>query len=252
MTDGLQLEGKVCVVTGASSGIGEATALRLSAAGAAVVLAARRRDRLESLAERIGSEGGRALPVEVDITDERQARELIERTTSDLGRLDVLVNNAGVMLLGPVYEADTEEWRRMVDVNLMGLLYSTHAVLPIMREQGSGHVVNVSSVAGRVARAGSAVYNATKWAVGAFSEALRQEVLHFNVRVTIIEPGMVVTELAEHISHPMAIEAVRKMRESMKAPLEADDIADTILYAVTRPQHVSVNEMLVRPTEQDR
>jgi NADP-dependent 3-hydroxy acid dehydrogenase YdfG len=252
MTDGLQLEGKVCVVTGASSGIGEATALRLSGAGAAVVLAARRRDRLESLAERIGSEGGRAVPIEVDITDEQQARELIDRTTSDLGRLDILVNNAGVMLLGPVFEADTEEWRRMVDVNVMGLLYCTHAALPIMRDQGAGHIVNVSSVAGRVVRAGSAVYNATKWAVGAFSEALRQEVLHFNVRVTIIEPGMVVTELAEHISHPMAIEAVRKMRESMKAPLEADDIADTILYAVTRPEHVSVNEMLVRPTEQDR
>ena len=252
MTDGLQLEGKVCVVTGASSGIGEATALRLSEAGAAVVLAARRRDRLESLAERIGSEGGRALPIEVDITDEQQARELIDRATADLGRLDILVNNAGVMLLGPVYEADTEEWRRMVDVNVMGLLYCTHAALPIMREQGSGHIVNLSSVAGRAARAGSAVYNATKWGVGAFSEALRQEVLHFNVRVTIIEPGMVVTELAEHISHPMAVEAVRRMRESMEAPLESDDIADTILYAVTRPQHVSVNELLVRPTEQDR
>jgi NADP-dependent 3-hydroxy acid dehydrogenase YdfG len=252
MTDGLQLEGKVCVVTGASSGIGEATALRLSEAGAAVVLAARRRDRLESLAERIRSNGGRALPIEVDITDEQQARELIDRATADLGRLDILVNNAGVMLLGLVYEADTEEWRRMVDLNVMGLLYCTHAALPIMRDQGSGHIVNISSVAGRVARAGSAVYNATKWAVGAFSEALRQEVLHINVRVTIIEPGMVVTELADHISQPIAIEAVRKMRESMNAPLEADDIADTILYAVTRPQHVSVNEMLVRPTEQDR
>ena len=252
MTDGLQLEGKVCVVTGASSGIGEATALRLSEAGAAVVLAARRRDRLEALAERIGAAGGRALPIEVDITDEQRARDLIDRAAADLGRLDILVNNAGVMLLGLVYEADTEEWRRMVEVNLMGLLYCTHAALPIMRDQDSGHIVNISSVAGRVARAGSAVYNATKWAVGAFSEALRQEVLHFNVRVTIIEPGMVVTELAEHISQPIAIEAVRKMRESMKAPLEADDIADTILYAVTRPQHVGVNEMLVRPTEQDR
>src|SRR5947209_8717075 len=191
MTDGLQLEGKVCVVTGASSGIGEATALRLSEAGAAVVLAARRRDRLESLTERIGSEGGKALPIEVDVTDERQAKELIDRATADLGRLDILVNNAGVMLLGPVYEADTEEWRRMVDVNVMGLLYCTHAALPIMREHGGGHIVNVSSVAGRVAALGAGVYNFTKFGVVGFSESLRQEALHSGIRVTVVEPGFV-------------------------------------------------------------
>ena len=252
MTDGLQLEGKVCLVTGASSGIGEATALRLSKAGAAVVIGARRADRLEALAERINSEGGRALPVEADVTDERQARALVERAASELGRLDVLVNNAGVMLLGPVDGADTSEWRRMVDVNVMGLLYCTHAALPIMREQTSGHIVNISSVAGRIARAGTAVYNATKWGVGAFSEALRQEVLYYNIRVTVVEPGMVETELGDHVTHPLAIEALTQMRQSMKAPLAAGDIAESILFALSQPERVSVNEMLVRPTEQPR
>ena len=250
MTDALQ--GKVCLVTGASSGIGEATALRLSEAGAAVALAARREERLRALADRIDAGGGRALALTADVADESQARQAVERAASELGGLDVLVNNAGVMLLGPVAGADTSEWRRMVDVNVLGLLYCTHAALPIMGQQGSGHIVNISSVAGRTTRAGVAVYNATKWAVCAFSDALRQEVLHANVRVTVIEPGVVKTELGDHVTHPLAREAIERMRTEMKAPLEADDIARSILYAVSEPQHVSVNEVLVRPTEQER
>jgi NADP-dependent 3-hydroxy acid dehydrogenase YdfG len=250
MTEGLQ--SKVCVVTGASSGIGEATARRLARGGAAVALVARRRDRLEALAKEIEKDGGKALPVAADITDEDQARAAIEKAHSELGRLDVLVNNAGVMLLGPIQGADTSEWRRMVDVNVMGLLYCTYVALPIMRDQGGGHIVNLSSVAGRTASLGVGVYNATKWAVGAFSESLRQEALHLNVRVTIIEPGMVVTELQEHTTNEMAKQAMERMLAETKAPLQAEDIAESIYYAVSQPAHVNVNEILVRPVEQSR
>jgi NADP-dependent 3-hydroxy acid dehydrogenase YdfG len=250
MTDSLQ--GKVCVVTGASSGIGEATALRLSQAGAAIALVARREDRLQNLKVRIEEEGGTALPLAADITREDEARSAIETARSELGSLDVLVNNAGVMLLGPIQGADTSEWRRMVDVNVMGLLYCTHTALPIMRDQGGGHIVNLSSVAGRTASLGVGVYNATKWAVGAFSESLRQEALHLNVRVTIIEPGMVVTELQEHTTNQMAKAAMENMMKETKAPLQAEDIAASIFYAVSQAPHVNVNEILVRPLEQSR
>ena len=164
-------------------------------AGAAVSLAARRSDRIDALAERINGDGGRAIAIETDVTDEAQANAFVTRTNEELGRLDILVNNAGVMLLGPVVGADTSEWRRMIEVNLLGLLYCTHAALPIMGAQGSGHIVNVSSVAGRFANFGSAVYNLTKFGVNAFSEALRQEVAAANVKVTVIEPGFVATEL---------------------------------------------------------
>jgi NADP-dependent 3-hydroxy acid dehydrogenase YdfG len=246
------LQGKVCVVTGASSGIGAATARRLAAAGATVAIAGRREDRLDQLANEISSAGGKALAVRTDVAKEDEARALIERARSELGRLDVLVNNAGVMLLGPVEGADTDEWRRMVEVNLLGLFYCTHAALPVMREQGGGDIVNISSVAGRTARLGVGVYNATKWGVGAFSEALRQEALHSNIRVSVIEPGVVVTELAEHSTHPMAVAAIEQMRKETKAPLQADDIAEAIFYVLSRPPHVNVSEVLIRPTEQSR
>jgi NADP-dependent 3-hydroxy acid dehydrogenase YdfG len=246
------LEGKVALVTGASAGIGEATALALSAEGAAVGLGARRRDRIDALAERISGDGGRALAIESDITDEAAANDLVKRTAEELGRLDILVNNAGVMLLGPVAGADTEEWRRMIEVNLLGLLYCTHAALPVMGEAGSGHIVNVSSVAGRTAVMGSAVYNMTKWGVVGFSEALRQEVLNANVRVTCIEPGYVETELQSHNRNPVVVETLEKMRERIGDVLKAEDIADAILFAVTRPEHMSVNEVLVRPLKQAR
>jgi NADP-dependent 3-hydroxy acid dehydrogenase YdfG len=162
----------------------------------------------------------------------------------------VLVNNAGVMLLGPVAGADTEQWRRMIEVNLLGLLYCTHAALPLMSESGGGHVVNVSSVAGRHARAGAAVYNMTKFGVAAFSEALRQEALHSDVRVTCVEPGFVETELQGHNKNPVVQQGVEKMREQIGDVLQASDIAEAIRYAVCQPEHVNVNELLVRPTRQ--
>src|SRR5207248_1405403 len=191
----VDLSGKVAAITGATSGIGEATARAFAGAGATVSLAGRREDRLAAVAERIAADGGRAEAFPTDVADEAAARAFVERTAERLGGLDVLVNNAGVMLLGPVEGADTSEWRRMVEVNLLGLFYCTHAALPLMREQGGGDIVNISSVAGRVARAGVAVYNATKFGVCAFTEALRQEALHSNIRVSVIEPGVVTTEL---------------------------------------------------------
>jgi clavulanate-9-aldehyde reducatase len=244
--------GQVAAVTGASSGIGEATALALAQAGYSVALAARREDRLEQVAKRIGDDGGKAEVFACDVTDEEQARSFVLGASERLGRLDALVNNAGVMLLGPVDGADTEEWRRMVNVNLLGLLYCTHAALPIMREQGGGHIVNVSSVAGRQANLGSAVYNLTKWGVNGFSEGLRQEALHSNIRVTIVEPGMTESELMDHNKNPMVLEAAKKMREQVGEPLTSEDIANGIVYAVTQPSHVAVNEVLIRPTRQQR
>ena len=250
-----RLDGTVALVTGASSGIGEATAEVLAAEGAALVLAARRRDRLEALASRIGD----AVPVlvhEADVTDEAQVRAMVERTVAELGRLDTLVNNAGVMLLGPIEGAPTEEWRRMVSLNLLGLLYCTHAALPYLLAAADdgprrvADVVNVSSVAGRVARLGSGVYNATKFGVFAFSESLRQEVTSRHVRVTLVEPGATGTELA----FPNRPEVLEQMAATFGGSelLLSGDIADAIRYAVTRPRHAVVNEILVRPTEQER
>jgi NADP-dependent 3-hydroxy acid dehydrogenase YdfG len=243
---------RVAVVTGASSGIGEATARALAGAGYAVALAARREDRINELADEIASGGGKALAVPTDVGDESSARALIQAAKDELGSVDVLVNNAGVMLLGPIFGADTEDWRRMVDVNLLGLMYCTHAVLPVMQEQGGGHIVNLSSVAGRVAAMGSGVYNATKFGVGAFSESLRQEVLNFGVRVTIIEPGYVETELQGHNEIPIVVETMAKNKEEIGEVLQAEDIANAILYAIQQPHYVSINEVLVRPTKQQR
>jgi len=244
----VDLSERVVAVTGASSGIGEATALACVKAGAAVALAARRADRIEALAERILAGGGRAIAVPTDVGEEDQARAFVERAHSELGRLDVLVNNAGVMLLGPIENAPTEEWRRMIHANVFGVLYCTHAALPLMREQGSGHIVNVSSVAGRVARAGSGVYNLTKWGVGAFSESLRQEAVGLGVRVTLVEPGAVATELAGH-NRPEVLQEMAK-RFGGVTPLSSEDIAGAVLYAIGQPPNVSVNEVLVRPSGQ--
>lgn len=246
----MSLEGKVAAVTGASSGIGEATALMLAERGAAVALGARREDRISELAEKISADGGTALAIPTDLAEEPSARAFIETASSELGRLDFLINNAGVMLLGPVHDADTEHWRRMVDVNVLGLLWCTHAALPVMAKQDSGHIVNVSSVAGRTAGPGSAVYNLTKWGVVGFSEGLRQEVLDMGVRVTVIEPAYVETELHGHNDHPMVIEDIKRMREEVAHPLQPEDIADAILYCLEAPEHVAVNELLIRPTKQ--
>src|SRR3954454_6777090 len=241
---------QVAIVPGASSGIGAATAKALAAEGYAVALAARREERIKELGEEISSGGGTAVAIPTDITDPDAARSLIETTKQELGRVDVLVNNAGVMLLGPIIGAEVEHWQRMINVNLLGLLYCTHAALPIMAEQRGGHVVNISSVAGRVARMGSGVYNMTKWGVGAFSESLRQEGVNYNVRVTIIEPGFVDTELQGHNEHPMVVERMEKDKQTIGKVLEADDIARAIVYAVQQPEHVSINEVLIRPTKQ--
>jgi NADP-dependent 3-hydroxy acid dehydrogenase YdfG len=249
-----RLDGTVALVTGASSGIGAAAASALSAEGAAVALAARRTDRLDSLAAEIRDKGGTALVLESDITDEAQATRAVERTVAELGRLDTLVNNAGVMLLGPAVGAPLSEWQRMVELNVLGLLYCAHAALPhLLRAAEDGprlvaDMVNISSVAGRVARSGSGVYNLTKHGVGAFSESLRQEVTKRYVRVSLVEPGATATELAGH-NRPEVLEG---LRGQFGQRMEADDIADAIVYIVTRPRHVAVNEMLIRPTEQER
>jgi NADP-dependent 3-hydroxy acid dehydrogenase YdfG len=248
-----QLHGTVALVTGASSGIGTATARRLAAHGASVALVARRADRLEALAAEIGAG---ALPIEADVGDLGAAESAVQRAVEHFGRLDVLVNNAGVMLLGPVLDAPVEEWERMVQVNLLGVLYCTKAAMPHLlaaaeqEPRGTADVVNVSSVAGRVARLGSGVYNATKHGLGAFSESLRQEVTGRHVRVSLVEPGAVETELAGH-NRPEVLKGLRARFEAMER-LQADDIADAIAYVVTRPRRVAVNELLVRPTEQQQ
>ena len=250
-----RLDGTVALVTGASSGIGEATAAVLAAEGAAVALVARRRDRLEALAERIGGDT-KTLVIEADITDLAQAQDAVATMVGELGRLDTLVNNAGVMLLGPIVDAPVEEWQRMVSLNLLGLLYCTHAALPHLlaaagqEPRSVADVVNVSSVAGRVARLNSGVYNATKHGVGAFSESLRQEVTARHVRVTLIEPGATATELAFH-NRPEILEGMAQTFGGIEI-MQAEDIAESIRYAVTQPRRVAVNEILIRPTEQER
>ncbi len=244
-----KLDGKVALVTGASSGIGEATALALAEAGASVAVAARRTDKLEELVKKIEGMGGKAFAITADVSDEDQARDMVTAANAEFGRVDILVNNAGVMLLGPIGGADTEEWRRMLGINVLGLMYATHAALPLMKAQGSGHIVNISSVAGRTVSAGVGVYNASKWGVGAFSESLRQEVSKDKIRVTIIEPGAVATELTQHVTNPEVQERVQKMYDEITT-LESEDIAAAIIYAVTQPDRVNINEILIRPTEQ--
>jgi NADP-dependent 3-hydroxy acid dehydrogenase YdfG len=255
MTQNNDLNGTVALVTGASSGIGEATALALAGLGAAVAVVARRGDRLQKLAEQIDGQGGRALVIEADVSHVHQAAQAVEQAVSELGRLDTLVNNAGVMLLGPVEGAPIQEWQNMINVNISGLLYCAHAALPHLLKaaedspRGVADVVNISSVAGRVARLGSGVYNLTKHGVGAFSESLRQEVTQRHVRVSLVEPGATSTELASH-NRPEIQEVMAKRFGDIER-LEASDIADGITYIVTRPRHVAVNELLIRPTEQE-
>lgn len=215
---------------------------------------ARRADRLQDLARRIDGDGGPALVIEADVTDRAQAQGAVDRAVTEFGRLDTLVNNAGVMLLGPAEQAPLEEWQRMVEVNVLGLLYCAHAALPHLltaAEDGNRRVadmVNVSSVAGRAARAGSGVYNATKFGVGAFSESLRQEVTQRHVRVSLIEPGAVDTELSSH-NRPEVLAGLKQRFAGIER-LRSEDIAEAIVYVVTRPRHMAVNELLVRPTDQ--
>ena len=245
------LEGTVALVTGASSGIGEATARALAQRGAKVAVAARRKDRLDALAGEIDG-----LAIEADVTQREQATAAVETTVSELGRLDIVINNAGVMLLGTIADAPVEEWDRMFDLNVKGLMYVAHAALPHLIKAAEtdprrvADLVNVSSVAGRRVGVGGGVYQATKHAVGVFSEALRQEVTERHVRVALMEPGAVATELTHHM-RPEIRDALSSAALGNEI-LQSEDIADAIAYMVTRPRHMGINEMLIRPTEQVR
>ncbi len=244
------LAGKVAIVTGASSGIGEATASALADAGASVAIAARRADRLKALADRIERAGGTTLQLETDMTRTEDIARLVDATVAQWGRLDILVNNAGVMLLSPLAEARAEDLRRMVELNLTSLMELTRLALPHLKAS-KGHIVNISSVAGRVANPGASGYAATKFGVVAFSEAVRREVYADKVRVTVIEPGLVLTELGDHITNPGMKTGLEQRKAAMEG-LHAEDIAAAVLYAVTQHPRVNVNEILIRPTDQER
>jgi NADP-dependent 3-hydroxy acid dehydrogenase YdfG len=246
------VKAKVILITGASSGIGEATARLLVENGAVVAMAARRVEKLNAIANDLKSSSGAAAVFEADISKEKVCQQLVKDVETKLGSIDVLINNAGVMLLGPVLGAPIEEWKNMIEVNVLGLMYMTHAALPGMVKNKSGHIINISSVAGRTARANSAVYNASKWAVNAFTEALRHELVpqHTNIRTTLIEPGAVVTELISHNRKEIQ-EATNERFAALRKRLDAEDIARAICYAISQPEHVNVNEILIRPTDQD-
>lgn len=249
-----RLDHTVALVTGSSSGIGAATARRLAAEGAAVALVARRRDRLDDLAAAIRANGGTALVVAADVTSRPAASSAVEQAVAELGRLDIVVNNAGIMLLGPGLDAPVDEWDQMVALNVQGMLYITHAALPHLVSAAAdpprrvADLVTISSTAGRVARPGSSVYNLTKFGAAAFSEALRQEMLSRRVRVSVVEPGTVDTELTTHLREDIG-QAAQSQTASIE-PLRPDDIADTVAYIVTRNRRVAVNEVLVRAGEQ--
>jgi NADP-dependent 3-hydroxy acid dehydrogenase YdfG len=242
------IEGKVIVITGASSGLGEAAAEHLASLGARLVLGARRLDRLEALTARLRSAGGPALAVQTDVTQRAQVQALVERARSEHGRVDVLVNNAGLMPSSPLDRLRVDDWDRMIDVNIKGVLYGIAAVLPLMQQQRSGHIVNVSSVAGHKVRAGGAVYSATKHAVRALSEGLRQEVKPYGIRTTIISPGAVATELPDTITEPDISAAMKKVYE---AAIPADSFARVLAFALSQPDDVDINEILFRPTRQE-
>ena len=246
-----EISGRVALVTGASSGFGEAVALGLARAGAKVALAARREDRLRDLAKRITDAGGQAHVIVADFTDEAQAQRAVRETEAAFGRLDILINNAGVMYLEPVATADLGRWRSMLELNLLGLIAATQAALPGMTARKDGHIVNIASTAGHVSNPLAAAYSATKFGVVGFSESLRKEVHKDNIRVTVISPGMAATELRDHIAVEAVQTAVNSAAAAMRQ-LTAEDVADAILYAVSRPPHVTINEILMRSTDQER
>ncbi len=245
------LASRIALVTGASSGIGAATALALAAAGASVALVARRADRLDELAARVRAAGGEALVLPADLLDEHEAQRVVREAEAHYGRLDILVNNAGVMYLEPIETADLGRWRRMLELNVLSLIASTQAALPGMRARHGGHVVNVASTAGRQANPGAGGYSATKWGVVGFSESLRREVCKDNIRVSVIEPGVVATELRDHIAHAPTQQAINNWAEGMRQ-LQGADVANAILFCVSQPEHVNINEILMRPTDQER
>ncbi len=242
------IEGKVVVITGASSGLGEATARRLAAEGATVVLGARRADRIQALADELSASGGKALSVETDVTSLDQVKRLVDTAVERCGRIDVILNNAGLMPLAPLERLKLDEWNRMIDVNLKGVLHGIAAALPYMRAQKSGQIINVSSVYGHKVDPGAAVYCATKFAVRALSEGLRQEVKPYNIRTTVISPGAVATELLDHVSEPDVAKSLRKFVDKIAVP--ADSFARMVAFAIAQPEEVDVNEILFRPTSQ--
>jgi NADP-dependent 3-hydroxy acid dehydrogenase YdfG len=239
---------RVAVITGASSGIGEATARALSAQGMRLALLARRAEKIESLAQELSAEGPEAVAIEADVTDRESLERAAARVRDDLGGADVLVNNAGQMLLGPFSSDQAQETRRMIETNLLGAMTTTELFLDQLRDGGDGDLVNISSVAGRTARAGASVYNATKWGLNGWSEALRQELMP-DVRVIVIEPGAVSTELTDHITHGDSKQAAERMYNDVEA-ISAQDVAEVIAFAISRPRRVALNEILIRPSKQ--
>jgi NADP-dependent 3-hydroxy acid dehydrogenase YdfG len=243
------IEGKVVVVTGASSGLGEATARFLSAQGASVVLGARRVDRIQSLADELTASGGKALAVATDVTQRDQVQKLVDAAVQTYGRVDVIINNAGLMPQAPLERLKVDEWDRMIDVNIKGVLYGIAAALPYMKQQKAGHFINVSSVAGHRVGPGFAVYAATKHAVRALSEGLRQEVKPYNIRTTVISPGAVATELPQSVTDPDSAARTRKFYEAFAIP--AESFARAVAFAISQREEVDVNEILFRPTAQE-
>lgn len=243
------IEGKVIVITGASSGLGEAAAKHLSKQGAIVVLGARRVDRIQSLANEINKNGGKALSLSTDVTKYEEVKALVDAAVKTNGRIDVIINNAGLMPQSPLDRLKIDEWNQMIDVNIKGVLYGIAAALPYMKEQKSGHIINVSSVAGHKVRAGGAVYSATKHAVRVISEGLRQEVKPYNIRTTIISPGAVDTELPNTISEPDVAKNMKQFYQDYAVP--ADSFARVIEFALEQPADVDINEILYRPTKQE-
>jgi NADP-dependent 3-hydroxy acid dehydrogenase YdfG len=246
MSDNIQ--GKVIVITGASSGLGEASARLLSAQGASVVLGARRQDRLQSLEGELTGSGGKAIAIPTDVTHYEQVKKLVDAAVQAYGRIDVMINNAGLMPQSPLERLKIDEWDRMIDVNIKGVLYGIAAALPYMKQQKAGHIINVSSVAGHKVGPGFAVYAATKHAVRALSEGLRQEVKPYNIRTTVISPGAVATELPDSVTEPDVAERVRKAYE---IAIPADSFARAVAFAISQPEDVDVNEILFRPTRQE-
>lgn len=243
------IEGKIVVITGASSGLGEATARLLSTKGAILVLGARRQDRLKALAETLASAGGKALTMTTDVTDPAQVKRLVDAAVRTFGRVDVMINNAGLMPQAPLELLKIDEWDQMINVNIKGVLYGIAAALPHMKEQKTGHFINVSSVAGHRVGPGFAVYAATKHAVLALSEGLRQEVKPYNIRTTVISPGAVATELPNSVTDPTAAERIKKFYAEVAVP--ADSFARAVAYAMGQPDDVDINEILFRPTKQE-
>jgi len=247
MTEGIK--DKIVVVTGSSSGLGEATAQLLSAQGATVVLGARRADRLQSLAKDLESRGGKALALTTDVTRREQVKALVDSAVQTYGRIDVMINNAGLMPQAPLERLKVDEWEQMIDVNIKGVLYGIAAALPHMQRQKAGHFINVSSVAGHRVGPGFAVYAATKYAVRALSEGLRQEVKPYNIRTTVISPGAVATELPDSVTDPDASKRIRTFYEQVAVP--ADSFARAVAFAMSQPEDVDINEILYRPTRQE-